>query len=195
MESVLAAAPDVAVVSAGTGPSEEQVALLDAAGIPVVFIDFFVSPFENLEPSLRILGELMGSSAEAEDYIAFRAAHLDRIADSVARIADDRRPTVFLEAHAGMTTDCCNSVGAGNVGAYIDVVGGRNIGADLLLRAAGQISLEYVISCDPDIYIATGGPHLAQAGGLVLGAAQTPESARESCGAWRRARASRPSRR
>lgn len=180
VEAVLAVAPDVAVVSAGSGPTGEQVALLEAAGIEVVFIDFFVDPLENLEPSLRLLGALTGGSDRAEDYIAFRAAHLARIADAVAGLAEEERPTVFLEAHAGISADCCNSVGAGNVGSYIDLVGGRNIGADVLPQAAGRLDLEYVISRDPDVYIATGGPHLARAGGLVLGAAQTPETARES---------------
>ncbi|KAF7600489.1 MAG: ABC transporter substrate-binding protein [Candidatus Dactylopiibacterium carminicum] len=169
LEAVLSAAPDVAVVSLGSGPSDAQVAQLQAAGIPVVFIDFFTYPFKNQAASLRILGRLTGAEAKAEAFVAFREQHLQTISRRVAKIAPKDRPTVFLEAHAGMTSDCCNSPGKGNVGDYIEFVGGHNIGADVLTAAAGKLNLEYVISRDPRVYIATGGPHLAKSGGLVLG--------------------------
>lgn len=169
VEAVLSAAPDVAVVSAGSGPTDAQVAQLESGGIKVVFIDFFTSPFENLEPSLRILGELTGAQDKAEEFIAFRHEHMQRIAERVSGLTEEQRPTVFLEAHAGMSSDCCSSPGRGNIGDYIEFVGGHNIGADAIKQSFGRLSLEYVMSRDPDIYIATGGPHLERVGGLVLG--------------------------
>nr|WP_222124949.1 ABC transporter substrate-binding protein [Variovorax boronicumulans] len=180
LEAVLAAAPDVAVVSVGAGPSQAQAAQLQAAGIPVVFIDFFDNPFRNQEPSLRILGQLTGGQAKAEAFIALRRAHLDRIARRVAQLAPTARPTVFLEAHAGMTGDCCNSPGKGNMGEYIDFVGGHNIGADVLKAPTGKLNIEYVMARDPQVYIATGGAHLEKSGGLVLGAGYDAARARAS---------------
>lgn len=180
LEAVLSAAPDVAVVSLGSGPSDAQIAQLQSAGIPVVFIDFFNNPFKNQEASLRILGQLTGASAKAEAFIALRRQHLDKIAQRVAKLAPGARPTVFLEAHAGMTRDCCNSPGKGNMGDYIDFVGGHNIGADVLKTATGKLNLEYVMSRDPQVYIATGGAHLEKAGGLVLGAGYDAARARAS---------------
>lgn len=169
MEAVLAAAPDVLVASAGTGPTDAQIAQLERAGIAVAFIDFFNSPFENQGPSLALLGALIGRSGEAARYNDFRDARLAAIAERVAALPDAQRPTVLMEAHAGMSADCCNSPGRGNVGDYIDFAGGHNIGADVLSAPSGRLNLEYVIERDPDIYIATGGPHLAQAGGFVSG--------------------------
>lgn len=183
LESVLAAAPDVAVVSLGSGPSDTQIAQLQAAGIAVVFIDFFNNPFENQERSLRILGELTGAQARAEAFIDFRRQRMQRIAERVAPIAPEQRPTVLLEAHAGMTKDCCNSPGKGNMGDYIEVAGGHNIGADVLKSATGKLNIEYVISRDPKVYIATGGAHLEKAGGLVLGAGYDEAQARASLAA------------
>ncbi|ARU06904.1 ABC transporter substrate-binding protein [Comamonas serinivorans] len=180
LEAVLAAAPDVAVVSVGSGPTEAQISQLQAAGIPVVFIDFFDNPFKNQERSLRILGQLTGGLAKADAYIAFRRQHLDKIAQRVAKLPAKDRPTVFLEAHAGMTKDCCNSPGRGNMGEYIDFVGGHNIGADVLKAPTGKLNLEYVMSRDPQVYIATGGAHLDKAGGLVLGAGYDAARARAS---------------
>lgn len=180
VEAVLTAGPDVAVVSLGSGPTDAQVSQLEAAGVSVAFIDFFTHPFDNQAKSLSLLGKLVGREKQAADYNAFRAERLKRIADKVATIPQDKRPTVFLEAHAGNSPDCCNSPGKGNVGDYITFVGGRNIGADVLTAASGKLNLEYVIDRDPTVYIATGGPHLKKAGGFVVGPQFTPDEARAS---------------
>ena len=180
VESVLAAGPDVAVVSLGSGPTDAQVSQLEAAGVTVAFIDFFTHPFENQSKSLSLLGKLTGREQQAEAYNEFRAERLKAISDRVAGLSEDRKPTVFLEAHAGNSPDCCNSVGQGNVGDYITFVGGRNIGAEVLTTASGKLNLEFVIDRNPDIYIATGGPHLEKAGGFVVGPQYDEARSRES---------------
>lgn len=174
VEPVLAARPGVALVSLGSTATDAQIAQLEGAGVPVAFVDFFSHPFDNQAASLTLLGALTGRQAQAAAYNAFRQQRLDRIRSRVRNLTDDRRPTVFLEPHAGLTPDCCNSPGNGNVGDYIRFVGGRNIGADQIRQPFGKLSLEYVISRDPGIYIATGGPHLAKAGGFVIGQGFTP---------------------
>lgn len=180
LERLLSVAPEVMVFSLEAGPSAAQIAQIEAAGIKVVFIDFFSSPFENLAPSLTILGKLVGAEEKAAEFIAFRAEHTGRIAGAVARLSADQRPSVFLEAHAGISSDCCNSPGRGNVGDYIDFVGGHNIGADVIASSYGKLNLEYVIERDPDVYIATGGPHLEKAGGLVVGPGYDADRAESS---------------
>ena len=180
VESILAAAPDVMVVSSGAGPSEAQVQQLEMGGVPVVYIDFFTAPFENLETSLMLLATMTNREDEAESFLAFRRARLDEIQTRVASLSEEDRPTVFLEPHAGMSSDCCNSPGRGNMGDFIEFVGGHNIGADVISQAFGQLNLEYVIASDPDVYIATGGPHLERAGGLVLGSRYSESEARQS---------------
>lgn len=180
VEAVLAAGPNVAVVSLGSGPTDAQVSQLEAAGVTVAFIDFFTHPFENQARSLSLLGRLVGREEQATAYNTFRAERLKVISDRVATLTDAQKPTVFLEAHAGNGPDCCNSVGPGNVGDYIAFVGGRNIGADVLNTASGKLNLEYVIDRDPTIYIATGGPHLERAGGFVVGPQYSADQSRSS---------------
>lgn len=182
VESLLAAAPDVAILSLESGITDAQIQQVEAAGIPVVTVDFFVKPFQNLERSLLILGKLTGREEQARAFIAFRAERMKRIADGVSGLAEADRPTVFLEAHAGMSADCCNSPGRGNIGDYLTFVGGHNIGADVISQSFGKLNLEYVVSRDPHVYIATGGPHLAKAGGLVLGPGFSREQAHASLG-------------
>ncbi len=180
LEALLAAKPDLALLSLESGVTDAQIAQIEGAGIPVAIVDFFQKPFQNLEPSLRLLGRLTGRSEQAERFIAFRAERMNRIAEAVASLAADDRPTVFVEAHAGISPDCCNSPGRGNIGDYVEFVGGHNIGSDVIAQAFGKLNLEYVISRDPYLYIATGGPHLEKAGGLVLGAGYSALRARQS---------------
>lgn len=168
-EAVLAARPATAVVSLDSGPSDEQAAQLEGAGVSVAFIDFFSHPFENASRSLALLGGLIGRTEQAQAFNAFKQARLDRISSRVKPLTPEQRPSVFLEPHAMITPDCCASPGRGNIGDYIAFVGGRNIGADVLDQPTGKLNLEYVIQRDPDVYIATGGPHLARAGGFVVG--------------------------
>ncbi len=183
VEQALAVRPDVAVLSLGRGPTPEQLAQLDAAGVPVVFIDFFSHPLRNMERSLRILGRLTGNESRAAEFIAFRQAHIDVITRRLEANPGAGRPDVFIEAHAGMSQDCCNSPGKGNIGDYVSLVGGHNIGADVLPGASGRVNIEYVIARDPAIYIATGGPHLEKSGGLVLGRGYSSATARTSLAA------------
>ncbi len=181
-EQAVALSPDLVVLSrslAGTrrGPGD-LVARFEAAGIPVVVVDFFLSPLADTVPSLRALGRLIGRSDEAERFIAFYETHLRAIA---SRLEGAPRPAVFVHAHAGGFA-CCMSPGKGTFNDFIEAAGGRNIAAALLPGETGQISLEQLISSDPDFYIATGGTHLAKSGGLVLGLGVTPDTASESFG-------------
>lgn len=180
VEQVVAARPDLAVFSLGAQPSPEERARIEAAGIPVVVIDFFTHPLTNLEPSLTLLGEATGRAAQAQDFLAFRRARLDAVRAKLADLKDVERPRVFLEPHAAMTADCCNSPGRGNVGDIIEAVGGTNIGAAVIPRAFGKLNLEYVIAQDPQVYIATGGSHMEGTGGLLIGPEYSAAQARQT---------------
>lgn len=180
VEQVVAAKPDLAVFSLGSQPSDEERARIEAAGIPVVVIDFFTHPLTNLEPSLTLLGKATGREEQAAAFLAFRRAHLDVVKDKLAGLKHSERPRVFLEPHAAMTADCCNSPGRGNVGDIIEAVGGTNIGAAVIPRAFGKLNLEYVIAQDPQVYIATGGSHMEGTAGLLIGPEYSPERARET---------------
>ncbi|WP_312219629.1 ABC transporter substrate-binding protein [Brevundimonas sp.] len=180
VEAVLGAQPQVALVSLDSGPTDAQTAQLEQAGVRVAYIDFFQHPFENQSRSLSLLGSMIGREDQAQAYNAFRAARLKVISDRVAGLTDAQKPTVFLEAHAGNGPDCCNSVGAGNIGDYLSFVGARNIGAEVLKQPSGKLNLEFVVERDPDIYIATGGPHLEKTGGFVVGPKYDVETSRAS---------------
>ena len=181
IEKALAVAPDVAILSGGHGPSEEStnvIRQLEAAGIPVVIIDFSAHPLENTVPSIELLGQVLGREAQAQAYAAFYRARMDRIAERLEAAAPER-PSVLMHMHAG-AWECCRSPGAGNLGELITFAGGRNIGADVIPGALGVLNLEYIIAQDPDVYVGTGVPGRRAEGGVELGTGVPAAEARGS---------------
>ncbi|WP_440466324.1 ABC transporter substrate-binding protein [Pseudomonas sp. YH-1] len=180
-EQILALKPDLAVFSiAGEGPTQHSpiADILAAAGVPVVFVDFRVHPIEGVRTSLTALGAALGRQAEADQYLKFYDAHLQRIRDGVAGLDDAHKPSVFLELLAGVWQAPGHTTGKSGLGSVIDTVGGRNIAAGVVPGALGDISVEYALSAKPDIYIATGN----RQPGLILGAGVSQQQARESLG-------------
>lgn len=181
VEKALSVAPDLVILSGRLGASRPQQMLdqFEAAGVPVIFVDFFAHPFRNTLPSLRILGRAIGREAEADAYAGFYEARMARIAERLSA-PGLKRPKVLLEAHAGGSGPCCNVPARGSIGDFIAFAGGHNIAADVIPGTHGHLALEYVLREDPAIYVATGGPHLKGTGGLVLGPGFTIAEARAS---------------
>lgn len=169
LEKTVALAPDLVILSASLAGtrrgSGDLVQRLEAAGIKVAVVDFYLKPLSDTVPSLRILAKLIGREQQAEDFISFYEAKLARVAQ---RLEGAKRPSVFIHAHAG-GPECCSTPGKGTFDDFITAAGGSNMSAPLLPGATGQISLEQLISSDPQVYVATGGTHMARLGGLVLG--------------------------
>lgn len=170
VEAVIALEPDLVVLSlmdAKDPVMEQSRAQLEAAGIPVAYVDFFAAPQKNSLPSLKIFGDLTGASERAAEFSAFYNERLTRIRD---RLADPAivRPDVFFHVHA-VPQGCCSTVGQGVFHDFIATAGGHNIGEAAVGGVLGQVSLEFLIGADPTFYVATGGAHMAARGGLVLG--------------------------
>jgi len=181
VEGIIALDPDLLVLSlmdAGDPGMERAREQVEAAGIPVAYVDFFSHPLQNSIPSLRILGALTGAEAKAGEFAQFYESRLSRIRE---RLADPSiaRPGVFFHVHAA-PQGCCSTVGQGVFAEFIETAGGRNIGAEAVRGVLGNVSLEFLIGADPDFYIATGGAHMAARGGLVLGTGVPEDAARDS---------------
>ncbi|MDF0731483.1 ABC transporter substrate-binding protein [Pseudomonas entomophila] len=178
-EQILALKPDLAIFSiAGEGPTQHSPVadLLAQAGVPVLFIDFRVHPIRNTRVSLQALGTLLGRDKEAHQYLDFYDQHLARITQQVAGLKDSERPKVFLELLAGVWQAPGHTTGKSGLGSVVEAVGGHNIAADVVPGALGDVSVEYVLKADPDVYIATGN----RAPGVLLGAGVSADTARQS---------------
>ncbi|KPD02551.1 ABC transporter substrate-binding protein [Moellerella wisconsensis] len=183
-EKVLTLNPDVAIFGLsghGPGKNSELVGQLEKAGIPVVFVDFRNEPLKNTLPSMNILGKALNREQKAQQFAEFYQQQQDRVTNITAKIAEDKKPTVFIDLRAGSFEDCCSTAGNGNLGNFIDLAGGKNIAKHVLPGPLGSINLEKVIAEDPSIYIVTGAkaPGSKEAG-VQLGAQSTVDAAKAS---------------
>lgn len=188
-ETAIALKPDVAIFGlAGHGPGPQATAILarlEAAGIPVVFVDFFKDPLVNTPKSIRLLGDVAGDPARAAAFADAYAAALAEVDRRVATTPD--RPLVFLENRVGLQADCCATVGRTVIGDLIERAGGRNLGTGLIPGNTGLVSLETLLTRQPDVYLATaiGNPFTAQtqAARIQAGPGVSAEAARASLAA------------
>lgn len=182
VEKAIASKPEVAIFAIkGHGPGQthkEIISALQAAGIPVVFIDFRIDPFKNTAPSMRILGKVLNREKKANEFIAYFEFRKKRIADRIAK-ARPVRPKVFIDMKAGTTENQFSTAGKGNLTPFITLAGAKNIGEDVIPAPLGQLNLEYILTSDPKIYIATG-VDAFRGRGVVLGKDISAKEARES---------------
>lgn len=181
VERTIALNPDLVVLSL-VDANDPNMALpleqLAAARIPVVFVDFHARPLEHTVASLRLLGGLTGAEARAEEFVNFYDTHLSRVRNRLGRALPEA-PRVFVQAHATPGA-CCATVGRGVFDDFITAAGGVNIGRDVVPGVMGNVGLENLLTADPDIFLATGGAHLAARGGLILGPSADPAAVRDS---------------
>lgn len=188
VENTLMLKPDLLVLTARFTGGKDKTSVEDsllmkyfaAAGIPVIVVDFFIDPMKNTVPSLKALGEAVGQPVRTREFLDFYEKHMQAVAERLKDIQPDARPPVFVHAHAG-STDCCNSPGTGTFNDMISYAGGHNIGADALLTVTGQLSIEYINTTRPQVYIATGtGSGKRSAVGLTIGTGVNQSAARNS---------------
>ena len=176
-EEILSLKPDLAVFSiSGHGPTEHSPVadVLAKAGIPVLFVDFRINPVQGPHTSMNALGQALGRETQAKAFLGFYDQHIKVNTDAVATLPAGPRPSVFLELLAGAWQAPGHTTGKSGMGEVIKLVGGRNIAADVVPGALGDISVEYALKADPDVYVATGN----HKPGLILGAGVSNEDAR-----------------
>jgi ABC-type Fe3+-hydroxamate transport system, periplasmic component len=159
VEQAIALKPDVLFMNIESKVASDEAKLVEklaAVGIPVVYVDFRERPFENTEPSMRLIGKLFGEEEKAEEFIAFRAAEIARVTDRLKGAKVDQ-PLVMIERAGGYSDDCCMSFGRENFGKMVEIAGGRNLAADLIPGTFGVVNPEQIVAANPDVVIVTGG--------------------------------------
>lgn len=157
IESTIVQKPDVVLLNLEAMRANEDAKYIEKLAelnIPVLYIDFRHYPLKNTEPTIRLLGKIMGREARAEEIIEFRHQAMVRVTDVIAR-AQPERPRVFIERIGGYADDCCLSFGAENFGKYVELAGGHNIGSDILPSTFGQLNPEQVIAANPEHVVVT----------------------------------------
>lgn len=181
VESILSGKPDLFVVGIWQVGWTEIVNRLEAAGVPVIFLDgpenAARNPAEATAFSSELLGMAIGRQEQAASFAAFVRAHYRSVVERLKGV--EARPNVLIDAFAG--AECCSTPGRDNrLTQYLELAGGKTIGAEIIAGYDGRLSPEYVLGKNPDVYIGTGGVRLPVQGGLALGGGLSAEAARAS---------------
>lgn len=159
IEQAVALKPDVILMNIDAKTATEEAGYIEKlgkVGIPLVYVDFREKPMENTEPSMRVMGKLMGKEQLAEDFIKFRADAIKRVTDVLEK-DKPKKPVVFVERAGGYSDDCCMSFGNENFGKMVEIAGGTNMAKDIIPGTFGTVNPEQIIASNPDQIIVTGG--------------------------------------
>ena len=126
LEKIIAVQPDVAILAAWQYSALcENASRLEAAGIPVVVIDYNAQTVEKHTASTKALGIVLGQEARAQELVGLYAA---AIADVERRIAGTKtRPRVYVELGRKGAGEVDNSYGDTMWGRLVEFAGGDNI--------------------------------------------------------------------
>jgi iron complex transport system substrate-binding protein len=160
LETIISRHPDLMIAQLRAKPSLVQsgvLAKLEALHVPVVFVDYELHPVENTLPSITLLGKVMGQNERAKAYTDFYQQRLDTLHQRLATVT--KKPLVFIEpiaGVAGLDNGCCFTHAHNGWGGLVEAAGGVNIGSQLLPGATGTVSVEKIISLNPDYYLMSG---------------------------------------
>lgn len=182
-EQALSVGADLALfggwqAASGTGAALMQ--QLAEAGTPSLVVDFTADPLGNTAPGMRLLGRVLGRAAQGEEFARFHESRLEAVRQKVAAHPGPG-PGVLLHAFPG-TEDCCWVAGTEGIGSLLAAVGGRNLGAGFFPAGSsgGALSLEALVTAEPEVYIATGLPRNWRQPGFSIGPGVPAEAARRS---------------
>lgn len=141
--------PDVVIcLSAGYPPEPDEIQKkLDPFGIKVVGLDFYRT--EAWFDEIEILGEMLGTTAEAEEYMDFFRGYYDRINETQATIPDSEQKTVYFEGARTYLTYGGAGYGSG-IPNMIRAAGGKDLYPERS-ELAFEVNPEDVAGRNPDV--------------------------------------------
>lgn len=148
LEAVLGLKPDIIVDSGSTGRTYVDLAarVQEQTGIPYALLD---GRFDKIPESYRILGQLLGRGERAEWLARWCETAMATIAERIARIRTEQRPTVYYaRGPRGLETGLGQSINVET----LSFVGARNV-ADMPGNGLAQVSLEQVLAWDPEVIV------------------------------------------
>lgn len=155
-EEFIAAEPDVVIESIDEGGDGDLSTVKERqekfGTIPVIAVKDTTN-VEKVGESILFMGKIVGAEDKANQLNDFNNKYLDIVHDKSSKLSDSDRKTVYYAyGDDGLQTSPSHSTH----GQLIDLIGGKNV-ADSLNQgnttSGVQVSIEQVISWDPDIII------------------------------------------
>ena len=183
VEKVISTKPDLLILGAWNYDAlGESVKQIEAAGIPVLTLDYNAQTVEKHVTSTLALGKIMGQEKRAQELAdTYKAAFAD--IDARIKKAGPTQKKVYVELAQKGASEVGNSYGNSMWGALITQLGGHNI-AEGQVGNWGPLSPEYVLSQKPDLIFLAGSEWLNKPQSVQMGFGATAAVARERMAAY-----------
>jgi len=158
LEMVIGLNPDVVVFPLWLESMDgigDDIAKLAQAGIPVVYIDYNIDPFNNPVPSTKIIGRILGREDRAKEITDFYEAQVNLVRARLEKRTGPEK-SAYIEVGSKGPSEYGNSYSsAQGLGALIVQGGGSDI-VDGMIEKSAPVNPEYLLQADPDVIIISG---------------------------------------
>ena len=157
VEKVIALKPDVLLLAEWSWKVlETQRAQIEAAGIPIVVVDYNAQSLARHLASTRAIGAVMGAEARAEELAQLYEARYRDIMNRIAAAAPKTKPKVHFELGRDGADKIGNSYSGTMWGRIATLLGAENIADGKLPGPWGPVNPELVLAADPDFVFIAG---------------------------------------
>ncbi len=168
-EKIVAARPDAVVLSQGQYDYlGAAAATIEAAGIPIVVVDYNAQTVDKHIESTLTIGRLMGTEERAQRLAGSYRAKIDDTLARVAKASAGAKPKVYVELGQKGRDEYGNSYGKGMWAGVVDLAGGANIAAGKIANW-GPLNPGYVLSSKPDAIFVTGSEWTSMPNAVLMG--------------------------
>jgi iron complex transport system substrate-binding protein len=149
-EAIVKIKPDLVIASANPAFSYDIVNQMEPFGIKVLQLDLNGKPGQYLT-EMKVLGQIMGKSKEAQEYVDFCESNIGKVQEIVNKLDPDKKKTVYYEFIQDYNVP-------GRANGIITEAGGTHILADIfqgdyLEHKSLNIDPEEIAEKNPDVII------------------------------------------
>nr|WP_315466257.1 ABC transporter substrate-binding protein [uncultured Rhodoferax sp.] len=182
-EKVIALKPDVLLIAEWTYKALETArGQIEAAGIPIVVIDYNAQLLDRHLASTRALGKVMGTGARAEELAKLYEREYNGVLARIPKHA--ARKKVYVELGQAGAETVGNSYSGTMWGKLITTLGAENLADGRLPGPWGPLNQEAVIAADPDLIFFAGSSWVNKPKAVRTGYEATTDVTRKSLEAY-----------
>ncbi|MBK1683000.1 ABC transporter substrate-binding protein [Rhodoferax fermentans] len=168
LEKALATKPDVVILADWQFKAlASEVPRLEAAGIPVVVVDYNAQTLERHLASTKVLGQLTGETARAQRIADEYRQVVETIQQRIAK-AKLPRPRVYIELGDKGPAEHSYTYGKNMWGAMVDLVGGDNVAVPFV-KDWGPINPEQLLVTRPQVVFIAGYESVSSPDAMQMG--------------------------
>ncbi len=156
-EKVIALKPDVLFMAEWTYKAMQTARdQIEAAGIPIVVVDYNAQLLERHLASTRVMGKVMGTEARAEELAQLYERQYKDVMARVAKASGGAKKKVYVELGQAGADTVGNSYSGTMWGKIVTLLGAVNVADGKLPGPWGPVNAEAVIADNPDLIFIAG---------------------------------------